>query len=380
MRGSTRKHIDKRGRTTWLAIWDAPPKIDPETGTGRRVQRSKSGFGTRKAAEAFLKTTTLAVEDGTYAEPSGEPLSVFLRSWLKAQTSVKPLTLSRYRQTIEGQIAPHAIGSMPLRQISPADVLAFLAELEQDGLAPSSHTAIFAVLKRALSDAVGWEKLSRSPASNVKAPSTGQTRVMAWTPTELNRFLAYVADDRLMALWRLGAMTGMRRGELCGLRWQDVDLEAGMLRVEQQALPTPGRVTFGSPKSKRSRRMITLDAETVEALREHRDRQLLEQALAGDLYEHELDLVFADELGRVTHPNTISNQFVVRRKAAGIPVGSVHVLRHTHATIALEARCPLHVVAARLGDRPETVLASYSHLLPTSDAAVVDAVVAALGS
>jgi hypothetical protein len=80
-----------------------------------------------------------------------------------------------------------------------------------------------------------------------------------------------------------------------------------MLQVEQQALPTPGRVTFGSPKSKGSRRQITLDAETVEALREHRGRQLVEQALAGDLYEHELDLVFPDELGRVTHPNAISN-------------------------------------------------------------------------
>lgn len=87
-----------------------------------------------------------------------------------------------------------------------------------------------------------------------------------------------------------------------------------------------------------------------------------------------------DEIGRVTHPNAISNQFVVRRKGAGIPVGSVHVLRHTHATIAVEARCPLHVVAARLGDRPETVLATYAHLLPTSDAVVADAVAAAVVS
>ena len=305
---------------------------------------------------------------------------------------MKPLTVNRYRQTIEGQIVPRAIGSIPLRQISPADVLAFLAELERcsdahcdhradcRGLAASSRMVVFAVLKRALNDAVGWDKLTRSPAARVKSPRTGQTRVTAWSPTELNRFLAHITDDRLAALWRLGAMTGMRRGELCGLRWQDVDLDASTVRVEQQALPTPGAVTFGSPKSKRSRRTISIDAETVEGLRDHRGRQLVEQALAGDLYEHELDLVFPDELGRVTHPNAISNQFVVRRKGAGIPVGSVHVLRHSHATIALEARCPLHVVAARLGDRPETVLATYAHLLPTSDAAVVDAVVAALGS
>jgi len=176
----------------------------------------------------------------------------------------------------------------------------------------------------------------------------------------------------------LAATTGMRRGELLGLRWQDVDLDAGRLRVERQALPTPGRVTFGSPKSKRSRRPITLDAGTVEALREHRGRQLVEQSLAGDLYDHALDLVFCDELGRPMHPNNLSNQFVARRKAAGILVGSIHCLRHTAATLALEARIPLHVVAARLGDRPETMLAVYAHLLPTSDAAAADAVAAAI--
>lgn len=199
----------------------------------------------------------------------------------------------------------------------------------------------------------------------------------AWTAGELRRFLAHVGHDRLTALWRLAATTGMRRGELLGLRWQDVDLDAARLRVEQQALPTPGGVTFGSPKSKRSRRTITLDAATVAALGRHRNRQLVEQSLAGDAYEHG-DLVFGDELGRPMHPNALSNQFVVRRKAAGIPVGSIHVLRHTSVTLGLEARVPLHVVAARLGDRPETMLATYAHLLPSSDGAAADAVAAAL--
>ena len=136
-------------------------------------------------------------------------------------------------------------------------------------------------------------------------------------------------------------------------------------------------MTFGSPKSKRSRRTITLDPVTLDALRNHRDRQLVEQALAGVAYEHQ-DLVFADELGRPMHPNALSNQFVVRRKGAGIPVGSIHVLRHTSATLALEARIPLHVVAARGGDRPETMLATYAHLLRSSDATAADAVADAL--
>jgi integrase len=94
-------------------------------------------------------------------------------------------------------------------------------------------------------------------------------------------------------------------------------------------------------------------------------------------YEH-ADLVFCDELGQVIHPNGLSNRFIVRRKAAGVPVGSIHVLRHTSATLALTAGVPLHVVAARLGDRPETLLGVYAHLLPSSDAAAADAVAAAI--
>jgi integrase len=201
--------------------------------------------------------------------------------------------------------------------------------------------------------------------------------VTAWTASETRRFLAYVERERLSALWRLAATTGMRRGELLGLRWQDVALDDGRLRVEHQALPTPGGVTFGSPKSKRSRRTVTLDAATVDGLREHRERQLLEQSLAGEAYEQG-DLVFPDALGRPMHPNALSNQFIVRRRAAGVPVGSVHVLRHTAATLALEARASLHVVAARLGDRRETLLAAYAHLLPSSDADAADAVAGAL--
>lgn len=386
MRGSTRK----RGKT-WTAYYDGPPNLDPESGTVVRQQRSKGGFRTQKDAQRFLNETLPAVQDGTYAEPSREPLAAFLRQWVNAvRPNVKPLTARRYHQTVEGQLAPRPIGQIPLRQLSPDHVLALLNELERcadprcehtdgkcRGLAVSSRSVVHAVLRRSLNDAVAWKKIAWNPAARVKSPRAGQTRVTAWTASETRRFLAHVEHDRLAALWRLAATTGMRRGELLGLRWQDVDLDTGRLRVEQQALPTPGGVTFGSPKSKRSRRPITLDSATVEALGEHRERQLVEQSLAGDVYEHG-DLVFPDELGRPIHPNALSNRFIVRRKSAGVPVGSIHVLRHTAATLALEARVPLHVVAARLGDRPETLLATYAHLLPSSDAAAADAVAAAI--
>jgi integrase len=241
-----------------------------------------------------------------------------------------------------------------------------------------------AVLRRALGDAIRWGKLSRNPATAADPPSLPRTKVQAWTPKELARFLDRVRDDRLYGLARLGAMTGMRRGELAGLSLLCVDLQARRVRVEQQLIPHPGKcehcgekhsVSFGQPKSQRSERTIALDDETVLALRRHLLAQQLERAIAGDAYvDH--DLLFADGLGGPIHPQRISEWFLHRRKAAKIPVGSIHVLRHTHATIALTEGIPLHVVAARLGDDPKTVLTTYAHLLPRSDVEAAFAVAA----
>jgi integrase len=166
----------------------------------------------------------------------------------------------------------------------------------------------------------------------------------------------------------------MRRGELAGLTWRTLDLEGGRLSVERQILE-PRR--FGPPKSARSRRTIALDPETVDALREHREAQVLERDFAGDAYTDH-DLVFATELGGVIHPQRLTEWFARHREAAGIPTGTLHTLRHTAASLALTSGVPVHIVAARLGDDPTTVLSTYAHLLPQSDELAAERVAAAL--
>lgn len=131
-------------------------------------------------------------------------------------------------------------------------------------------------------------------------------------------------------------------------------------------MPTRGGATLGPPKSRRSRRTVALDPLTVTALREHRAGQLVERALAGDAYV-DRDLVFCDALGGPIYPPQLTRWFRERREAAGIPTGTLHILRHTAATLALTAGVPVHIVAARLGDDPNTVLSTYAHLLPQSD-------------
>ncbi|HEY5430250.1 MAG TPA: tyrosine-type recombinase/integrase [Solirubrobacteraceae bacterium] len=370
MRGSTRR----RG-TTWTAYWDL--LADPESG-GRR-QASKGGFRTQKDAQRHLASVITAVGDGTYIEPSRQPLARFmLDEWLPGiSATVRPLTASTYRSIVGRYVRGRDIGAVPLRNLSAGHFNALYAALETEGLSVATRRTTHAVLRRALNDAVRWGKLARNPAAAADPPSLPRSHAQSWSPRELRTFLNHVGEDRLFALWRLGATTGMRRGELLGLPWRCVDLEAGCLRVEQQLVPTKGGCTFGPPKSRRSERTIALDPETVGALRRHRDVQRLERDLAGPGYD-DRDLVFADELGRPIYPSRLGERFVKARKAAGLPTGTLHTLRHTAATIALTERVPLHIVAARLGDDPKTILDTYAHLLPHSDAEAAAVVAAAI--
>lgn len=160
------------------------------------------------------------------------------------------------------------------------------ADLERAGLSVATRRLTHAVLHRALRDAVRWGRVTtRNAADMADPPARGRSRAQAWTTGALRRFLEHVADDRLFALWRLAATTGMRRGELGGVTWRALDLDGACLSVEQQVVPTRGGVTFGPPKSSRSRRTVALDADTVAALRAHHGAQMVERALAGDAYD-----------------------------------------------------------------------------------------------
>jgi integrase len=169
----------------------------------------------------------------------------------------------------------------------------------------------------------------------------------------------------------------MRRGELAAVTWRALDLEGARLHVDRQLVPTPGGATFGPPKSAGSRRTIALDPETVDTLRDHRDTQLLERDFAGDAYV-DGDLVFCNELGAPISPKRLTAR--QHREGAGISTGTLHTLRHTAATLALTSGVPVHIVAARLGDNPTTVLSTYAHLLPQSDELAAERVAAVLAS
>ena len=228
---------------------------------------------------------------------------------------------------------------------------------------------VHTIVHRALKDAVRWGRLARNPADAADPPRGGPKSdgVHAWDAATLREFLAVSGahGDRLHPLWVLLATTGMRRGEAIGLRWSDVDLDAGRLRVVQTIIQVRSKVTVGEPKTARGRRPVALDAGTVAVLREHRKRSIEQRMLVGPDFE-EQGLAFHQPDGSCLKPEAVSAAFVRRVRRAGLPPLTLKGLRHTWATLALERGIHPRVVQERLGHSTIAItLGIYSHVAPT---------------
>ncbi len=198
--------------------------------------------------------------------------------------------------------------------------------------------------------------------------------MQTWDAEQLRAYLQHVREDRLFAAWFLAATTGMRRGEVLGLRREDVDLTAGTLAVRQAITAVGYRVVVTEPKTERSRRRISLDPATIAALRDHLKQQAKERLAWGPAYRDQ-GLVFAKEDGSPVHPDEFSKAFQRRASDAGLPRIRLHDLRHTYATLALAAGVHPKVVSDRLGHSTITLtIDTYSHSIPSLEEQAANAV------
>ncbi len=354
---------------TWFLI------VDVGVGTDRRQTRRR-GFATRKAAQAELTRILGTLEQRTYVVPKRQTLSAFLTDvWLPAiEHTVKPGTFESYRRNVRLHIAGRAIGRRPLQEVDATELNALYAALlagddEHRALSPRSVAYVATILHRAFRDAIRWQAVIRNPTEAADPPRPSVRKEMqTWSGAQLRTFLDSVDSDRLRGCWWLLANTGMRRGEALGLRWEDVDLDAGTLRVVRTLITTdvqrkgsPG-MAWGTPKTAKGRRTVALDPATVTALRMHRTRQLEERLATGGDYQDQ-DLVVCQFDGTPIHPKTISYQFGKAARAAKLPAIRLHDLRHTHATLALRAGIHPRIVQERLGHANVSItLDTYSHV------------------
>ncbi len=383
MRGHIRKrsYTTKAGKQTinWYVVVDTGR--DPN---GKRLQKWHGGYRTRKEAEVARNKIVGELHNGTYNEPTKVTFADWVNEkWLPTvQTQVKPSTFESYRRNIQHHALPR-LGSRLIRDIGPAHLNSLYAELLESGkrngpggLGPKTVRYIHTIIHKALADAIDVGLTSTNPAERAKPPNPrawGPPEIQFWEPAQLRTFLRTIAGHRLEAAWNLSAMTGMRRGEVLGLRWQDIDFCSSRVHVRQALVSVAYELLVSTPKNHRAR-VVDIDPATAEHLRKHRDQQLLEKELWGASYQDQ-DLVFCKENGSMLHPQTFSQAFDRLIARTALPRIRLHDLRHTHATIALGAGVSPKVISERLGhESPAFTLKQYAHVIPGMQSAAANLV------
>lgn len=341
---------------------------------GRRRRDWHSGFATREEAERARTRLLAELDAGTLTAPSRIGVADYLTGvWLPAvELEVRASTFSTYRRVVDVYLVPR-IGGRRLADLTPADVTGayrqMLAGGGRNGSGLSTGTVRLAatVLHRALAYAVACGYVGRNVADVARPPRDTTPERTVWDAAQVRAFLASTAGDRLAALWHLAAMTGLRRGELLGLRWADLD--GRLLTVTQARTAADYTVTVAAPKTAAGRRTVTLDESTVAALAEQRRRQVAEQLAAGAAWRNNDGLVFVEADGAPIHPQRLSKRFAAAVKAAGLPHATLHDLRHSHVTTLLRGGVDLRTAAARAGHASGTItLARYAHVVAGADA------------
>jgi len=305
----------------------------------------------------------------------------YLETWLAGKHALKPKTMALYRDFTTNYLVPN-LGEIRLLELRAhhLDRMYSAIVLGRRGrpLSPSTIRRVHAVPRSALNSAVKRRLLPYSPAEQIELAPENPKRPKPWTAQECHTFLRDIADDRLANLYHLILSTGMRRGEAIGLRWVDVDLEGAYLSVVQQITEVHGRGIVGTPKTKRGTRDIPVDSKTVTMLQRQQETQDLERSAWGPAW-NDAGLVFTREDGRPLRPEYATRHFQALAERSGLPAIRLHDLRHTNASLALEAGVEMKVVSERLGHSQISITADlYTHVSNTVGRAAAEKIAGAL--
>ena len=362
-------HITKRGTNSYTVVINLGR--DPLTGKRRQLWRSIKG--TKRDAEALRVELLHQRDSGMDAPPGKLTVAQYLERWLRdyAEPNVAPKTLRTCIDTVKRHFIP-ALGSLPLAKLRPQHIQGFYARLLREGrldgkggLSPRSVQRQHQVLHVALHHAVQWQLLSLNPADAVQPPKATRQEIRPLGLDEIQRLLTAADDTPYGTLVHLALMTGLRLGELTGLRWSDTNLETGTLHIQQvcQWLPRQG-FTFRPPKTPKSVRAVAISPDTVDRLRGHRQQQLEERVALGPDYGGH-NLVLATPLGTPIDPSNLRRAWKAILRTAGIGHLRFHGLRHCHASLMLQQGTHPKIVSERLGHSGVGItLNLYSHVVP----------------
>ena len=350
------------GQVRYVATSDVGRRPD-----GGRAQQQRT-FATRREASQWLAEMRLERRD-PLAVSQSPTLASYLQQWLAGRRSLRPTTARSYRDALAPVV--RRLGDMRLSALSKRDVDGLVTWMlsaggpRRNGVGPRTVVLTLNVLQRALQDAVRQGELRTNVVGLVERPRQSRAEMATWEPGEVQQFLDVAKQDRYHAAWLLSLM-GLRRGEVLGLPWSDVALDAEPQITIRQArvLVTSSDIVVSPPKTARGRRSLPLDQVVRQALADLQHTQLQERDRAGAAYQ-DSGLVVVDEVGTPMRPDVYSSRFKRLVAQAGLRPIRLHDLRHTALTRMTLAGVPLPVVAAWAGHAdPAFTLRVYAHSQP----------------
>jgi integrase len=369
MKGSLRE----RQPGNWELIVQLPR--DPETGL--RKQLSRTHYGTKREAQRALAALVAKVSEGKITS-TAKSLGQLLDSWIDhVDGSLSPTTVREYRRLAERLIKPD-LGQLRLGRVTTKRLDDYYTMLSKTrGLSPATIRHIHAVLSGAFGQAVKWGIVSMNPAAAASPPKLRRREINPPAIIDVKRMLEVADEDdaEYGALLRVLTATGARRGEVCGLRWSDLDRSTGTLSITRSIASVAGGTVVKDTKTHASRRIV-LDDATLSVLDDQR-RRLEERAAACEVELDPDGYLFTESADGADplHPDTITGRFTRVRKRAGLDGVRLHDLRHLHATQLLAAGVPVRTVSGRLGHaNAATTLNVYAHFLEASDRQAADVI------
>lgn len=360
-------HIRKRGEKSWAIVIDLG-----RDAAGNRRQKWSTVRGLRADAEREMRRLLGSLDDGTYVEPSRLTVGTYLDQWLKnyAKSNVSAKTYERYAEIVRLHLIP-AIGSILLLRLQPLHIQTCYTQAlgngrrdGKGGLSAQSVLHHHRILREALNRAIKWRLLVRNPADAVEPPKPERKDMRAITEAETAKLLARARHSKAYIPVLLAITTGMRRGEILGLRWKDVDLAAASLSVRQSLEQTGDGLRFKQPKTAKGRRTVALPSLTVDELKVHKVEQAKARLMMGPAFQDH-GLVFANPDGTPYPPDSLTSTFRSLLSVTELKGVRFHDLRHTHATQLLRQGIHPKIVSERLGHATVSItLDLYSHVMP----------------
>jgi integrase len=320
---------------------------------------------TKKEARDWNKNMLDQIDNGLTLKGAKTTLENFLTEWLIAVTpNLAPTTTRDYGSYIKRHILP-VLGKVKLSDLRPDQVQTFYNHLVKKGCSQYTVRIVHAVLHRALNQAVRWGLIGRNPASLVEKPKPKKIEMKTWNDHQVMSFLSVIEDPQYQALYYLAVTTGMRQGELLGLKWKDLDWISGHIQVKRQLQRITGQgKVFREPKTASGKRTIVIGQAGIDKLKDNQENQQNLRMFAGEKWK-ENKLIFTTSIGTPMEPRRMYLMFKKYANEVHLPSIRLHDLRHTAATLMLQAGVHPKIVQERLGHADISLtLNTYSHVSP----------------